>query len=150
MLDAFHRLISLLDEAVVIPQLAALIQQEIIIRLLMGTHAAYLWNLVNATSPTQQIARAISWIRQNLAEEMRVGDLAEHANMSLTTFRERFRSVTGMSPVQFQKMLRLQEARSTFVLPKPAVQPVRITGRTARFLVSSPRGPQSYGEMEVC
>ena len=42
---------------------------------------------------------------------MLVGDLAEHANMSLTTFRERFRSVTGMSPVQFQKMLRLQEAR---------------------------------------
>ena len=59
----------------------------------------------------QQIARAISWIRQNLAEEMRVGDLAEHANMSLTTFRERFRSVAGLSPVHFQKMLRLQEAR---------------------------------------
>ena len=49
-LDAFNRLISLLDEPVVIPQLAALIQQEIIIRLLMGTHAAYLWNLVNAAS----------------------------------------------------------------------------------------------------
>lgn len=110
-LDAFHRLISLLDEPVVNPQIAALIQQEIIIRLLTGTHAAYLRNLVNAASPTQRVARAISWIRQNLAEEMRVGDLAEHANMSLTTFRERFRSVTGMSPVQFQKMLRLQEAR---------------------------------------
>jgi AraC-like DNA-binding protein len=110
-LDAFHRLISLLDEPVVNPQLAVLIQQEIIIRLLTGSHAAYLRNLVNASSPTQQVARAISWIRQNLAEEMRVGDLAEHANMSLTTFRERFRSVTGISPVQFQKMLRLQEAR---------------------------------------
>ena len=86
-LDAFHRFISLLDEPVVIPQLAALIQQEIIIRLLTGPHAAYLWNLVNAASPTQQAARAISWIRQNLAEEMRVGDLAGSANMSLTTFR---------------------------------------------------------------
>ena len=110
-LDAFYRLISLLDEPVVNPHLAALIQQEIIIRLLTGTHAAYLRNLVNASSPTQQVARAISWIRQNLAEEMRVGDLAGRANMSLTTFRERFRSGTGMSPVQFQKMLRLQEAR---------------------------------------
>lgn len=60
-LDAFHRLISLLDEPVVNPHLAALIQQEIIIRLLTGTHAAHLWNLVNASSPTQQVARAISW-----------------------------------------------------------------------------------------
>jgi AraC-like DNA-binding protein len=110
-LDAFYRLFSLLDEPALIPQLAPLIQQEIIVRLLTGPHAANLWTLVNAASSTQQIAHAISWIRQNLAEEMRVGDLAEHANMSLTTFRERFRSVTGMSPVQFQKMLRLQEAR---------------------------------------
>ncbi len=110
-LDAFHRLVSLLDEPALIPQLAPLIQQEIIVRLLTGTHGEYLRNVVNAASPTQLIARAITWIRQNLAEEMRVGDLAEHANMSLTTFRERFRSVTGMSPVQFQKMLRLQEAR---------------------------------------
>lgn len=110
-LDAFHRLVSLLDEPALIPQLAPLIQQEIIVRLLTGTHGAYLRNVANAASPTQLIARAITWIRQNLAEEMRVGDLATHANMSLTTFRERFRSVTGMSPVQFQKMLRLQEAR---------------------------------------
>jgi transcriptional regulator GlxA family with amidase domain len=102
-LDALHRFVSLLDEPELVPQLAALIQQEIIIRLLTGPHAGYLWNLVNAASPTQQIALAVSWIRQNLAEEMRVGELAEHANMSLTTFRERFRSVTGMSPIQFQK-----------------------------------------------
>jgi AraC-like DNA-binding protein len=110
-LDAIHRLVSLLDEPGLIPQLAPLIQQEIVIRLLTGSQAAHLWNLINAASPTQRIADAVSWLRQHFAEEMRVRELAEHANMSLTTFREHFRSITGMSPVQFQKMLRLQEAR---------------------------------------
>jgi transcriptional regulator GlxA family with amidase domain len=63
----------------------------------------------------QQIAQAVAWIKQHFAEEMRVGKLAEHANMSPTTFRQHFRSITGMSPVQFQKLLRLQEARQLMV-----------------------------------
>jgi AraC-like DNA-binding protein len=110
-LDALHRLIQLLGEPQLIPQLAPLIQQEIIIRLLSGPHAPHLWNLVNDAGPTQQIARAVGWMREHFADEMRVGELAEHANMSLTTFRQHFRAVTGMSPVQLQKLLRLQEAR---------------------------------------
>lgn len=110
-LDAFHRLISLLNEPALPPHLAPLIQEESIIRLLMGPQSAYLWNLVNTASPTQQIAQSVSWLRLHFAEELRVPDLAERSNMSLTTFREHFRSITGMSPVQFQKMLRLQEAR---------------------------------------
>ena len=110
-LDALHRLIQLLGEPQLIPQLAPLIQQEIIIRLLSGPHAPHLWNLVNDAGPTQQIARAVGWMREHFADEMRVGELAEHANMSLTTFRQHFRAVTGMSPVQLQKVLRLQEAR---------------------------------------
>lgn len=110
-LDAFHRLVSLLNEPSLIPQLSPLIQQEIIVRLLTGPHAGYLWNLINSAGSTQRIAQTISWIRQNLAEEMRVEKLAECANMSLTTFRQHFRSMTGMSPVQFQKILRLREAR---------------------------------------
>ncbi len=110
-LDAFHRLLSLLHEPALLPHLAPLIQDEIIIRLLTGPQASYFWNLVNTASPTQRIAQSVSWLRQHFAEEMRVAELAECANMSLTTFREHFRSTTGMSPVQFQKMLRLQEAR---------------------------------------
>jgi transcriptional regulator GlxA family with amidase domain len=110
-LDAFHRLVSLLDEPRLIPQLAPLIQQEIAVRLLTGSHAPHLWNLINAAGPTQQIAQAVTWIRQHFSEEMRVRKLAEHANMSPTTFRQHFRTITGMSPVQFQKLLRLQEAR---------------------------------------
>ena len=111
MLDALHRLVSLLDEPALIPQLAPLIQQEIVIRLLAGPHARQLWHLVNAAGPTQQIAKAVTRIRRHFAEEMRVGELAEYAYMSPTTFRQHFRTITGTSPVQFQKRLRLQEAR---------------------------------------
>lgn len=111
LLDALHRLLLLLDEPALIPQLAPLIQQEIVVRLLSGPHASHLWHLVSATGPTQQIAKAVAWIRQNFAEEMRVGELSKHANMSPTTFRQHFRAITGMSPVQLQKLLRLQEAR---------------------------------------
>lgn len=110
-LDALHRLLLLLDEPALIPQLAPLIQQEIMVRLLTGPHASHLWHLVNATGPTQQISKAVTWIRQHFAEEMRVDELSQYANMSLTTFRQHFRTITGMSPIQFQKLLRLQEAR---------------------------------------
>ena len=110
-LDAVHRLLLLLDEPKLIPQLSPLIQHEILIRLLHGPHAPHLWNLIRTKGPTQKIAQAANWIRQHFAEEMRVDELAEAANMSPTTFRQHFRSMTGMSPVQFQKLLRLQEAR---------------------------------------
>lgn len=110
-LDAVYRLISLLDEPALLPQLAPLIQQEIVLRLLTGPHAQHLWHLVNATGPTQQIAKSVAWIRQHFAEEIRVEKLSKNANMSPTTFRQHFRAITGMSPVQFQKLLRLQEAR---------------------------------------
>lgn len=111
LLDALSRLLCLLDEPALMAQLAPLIQQEIILRLLTGPHASHLWRLVSATGPTQQIAKAVAWIRQHFAEEMRVDELSKHANMSPTTFRQHFRSITSMSPVQFQKLLRLQEAR---------------------------------------
>ncbi|HZQ56161.1 MAG TPA: AraC family transcriptional regulator [Bryobacteraceae bacterium] len=110
-LDALHRLILLLDEPALLPQLAPLIRHEIAIRLLTGLHAPHFWHVASANSPTQQIAQSVAWIKQHFADEMRVGELAEHANMSPTTFRQHFRTITGMSPVQFQKLLRLQEAR---------------------------------------
>jgi AraC-like DNA-binding protein len=110
-LDALHRLLLLLDEPKLIPQLSPLIQHEILIRLLHGPHAQHLWNLIHTNGPTQKIAQAANWIRRHFAEELRVDELAETTNMSPTTFRQHFRSMTGMSPVQFQKLLRLQEAR---------------------------------------
>jgi AraC-like DNA-binding protein len=103
LLDALYRLLLLLDEPNLIPQLSPLIQREILIRLLYGPHAPHLWNLIHTNGPTQKIAQAVNWIRRHFAEEMRVDELAETTNMSPTTFRQHFRSMTGMSPVQFQK-----------------------------------------------
>lgn len=107
MLDGLHRLLLLLDEPKLIPQLSPLIQHEIVVRLLNGPHAPHLWNLIRTNGPTQKIAQVANWTRQHFAEEMRVDELAETTNMSPTTFRQHFRSMTGMSPVQFQKLLRL-------------------------------------------
>jgi AraC-like DNA-binding protein len=109
--DALLRLVSLLDTPPLIPQLAPLIEREIAVRLLAGAYGPLLRHLVAAGSPSQQIARAVSWLKLNFANALRVDQLAEHAHMSPSTFRQHFRAITGMSPLQYQKQLRLQEAR---------------------------------------
>lgn len=108
---ALLRLVHLLDRPRLLRPLAPLIRQEIVVRLLIGPHASHLSHLVTAAAPTQQIAKAVAWMKQHVAETVSVETLAERANMSASTFRQHFRTLTGMSPVQFQKRLRLQEAR---------------------------------------
>jgi len=111
MVDVLIRLIELLDQPVLASQLAPLYQQEIVVRLLAGPHGAQLRHLAANGSPSQQIARAVAWLKQNFSKDMRVNELAAHAHMSPSTFRQHFRSITGTSPLQYQKQLRLQEAR---------------------------------------
>jgi AraC-like DNA-binding protein len=111
LLDALIRLVTLLDEPALIPKLAPLIQQEITVRLLTGPHASQLRRLVTAGSPSQQIAKAVAWLKQNFVEALHGDDLADRAHMSPSTFRQHFRALTGLSPLQYQKQLRLQEAR---------------------------------------
>jgi AraC-like DNA-binding protein len=111
LLDAVVRLVSLLTEPVLIPQLAPLIQQEITIRLLTGPHAAQLRHFVKVGSPSQQIAKCVAWLKQNFVHPLSGDDLADRAHMSPSTFRQHFRALTGLSPLQYQKQLRLQEAR---------------------------------------
>ena len=111
LLDALIRLVALLDEPALVPRLAPLIQQEITIRLLTGPHASQLRRLVTAGSPSQQIAKAVAWLKQNFVEALHGDDLADRAHMSPSTFRQHFRALTGLSPLQYQKQLRLQEAR---------------------------------------
>ena len=94
-----------------VPRLAPLIQQEITIRLLTGPHGAQLRHLATAGSPSQQIAKAVAWLKQNFAQPLQGDDLAQRAHMSPSTFRQHFRALTGVSPLQYQKQLRLQEAR---------------------------------------
>lgn len=111
LLDALVRLVDLLDEPALLPSLAPLVQQELCIRLLRGPHGAHLQALVATGSPSQQIARAVAWLKLHFREPLQVEDLATRAHMSATTFRQHFRAITGTSPLQFQKQLRLQEAR---------------------------------------
>ena len=111
LLDAVIRLVSLLDEPVYIPQIAPLIQREIAVRLLGGQHGPSLRHLVTLGSQCQRIAKAISWLRQNFTGNLSMDDLADRAHMSPSSFRQHFRSVAGMSPLQYIKHLRLQEAK---------------------------------------
>ncbi len=111
LVEALTRLIRLLHEPALVGQLAPLVQQEIAIRLLRGAHGPQLQHLVAVGSPSQQIAKAVTWLKQNFSHALQVDDLAGRAHMSPSTFRLHFRAITGMSPLQFQKQLRLQEAR---------------------------------------
>lgn len=110
-LGALVRLVRLLDEPKSIAQIAPLIQQETTVRLLAGAHGPMLRHLVAAGSPGQQIARAMAWLKQNFSHTLRIDELAASAHMSPSTFRQHFRAIAGMSPLQYQKQLRLQEAR---------------------------------------
>lgn len=111
LMDAVFRLVKLIDEPVMIPHLADLIKKEIVIRLLNSSQGVYLRQLVKSGSVNQKIHQIVSWLKNNFAQPIRMDDLAEKAFMSPSTFRQHFREVTGMSPLQYQKQLRLQEAR---------------------------------------
>ena len=111
LLTAFQRLIDLLDEEHDIPILAPVIQKEITYRLLVGEQGARLRQVAMAGSQSQQIARAIGWLKNNFRQQLRIEDLAFQARMSASSFHSHFRSMTALSPLQYQKHLRLHEAR---------------------------------------
>jgi AraC-like DNA-binding protein len=111
LLTAFQRLIDLLAEPKDIPILAPIIQREISYRLLLGDQGARLRQMASAGSQSHQIARAIYWLKGNFTQPLRIDDLATQVNMSTSTFHHHFRALTAMSPLQYQKRLRLNEAR---------------------------------------
>lgn len=111
LLQAFQRLIDLLDTPVDIPILAPLIQREIVYRLLMSDLGARLWQIATVGSQGHRIARAIDWLKAHANEPLRVDELAASVQMSTSTFHQHFRALTAMSPLQYQKWLRLHEAR---------------------------------------
>jgi len=111
LLDAFQRLIDLLDEPADVPILAPLVQREIYYRLLVGDQGLRLRQIVETGSQSHQIARAIEWLKENFTRPLRIDDLAAYTSMSTSSFHHHFRALTAMSPLQYQKSLRLQEAR---------------------------------------
>ena len=111
LLVAFQRLVDLLAEQKDIPILAPLIQREIIYRLLVGDQGARLRQIASTGSQGNQIAQAVDWLKGNFAQPLRIDDLAKQVNMSTSTLHHHFRALTAMSPLQYQKWLRLNEAR---------------------------------------
>ncbi len=111
LLSTFQRLIDLLAEPKDIPILAPIIQREIFYRMLIGDQGVRLRQMASTGSQSQQIARAIDWLKSNFTQPLRIDELASQVNMSTSTFHHHFREVTAMSPLQYQKWLRLNEAR---------------------------------------
>jgi AraC-like DNA-binding protein len=115
-LSACCRLIDLLDTPRDIPFLSSLIQREIIYRMLQGPEGARLRAIATLGDQSHRTAKAIAWVRANYAKPLRVEDLAEIAGMGVSTLHHHFRALTAMSPVQYQKQLRLQAARGRMLI----------------------------------
>jgi AraC-like DNA-binding protein len=110
-LEPFKRLLELLDEPDAIGVLAPMIQREIHYRLLQSEQSAWLRQIASVDSKGHRIAKAIDWLKVNYASALRIEDLAARSNMSTPTFHHHFRQLTAMSPLQYQKWLRLHEAK---------------------------------------
>lgn len=111
LLDAVVRLLRLLDQPRDLPVLAPLLKREILWWLIVGEQGATVRELGLANSNLSHIARAVRWIREHYARAFRVEELAEICGMSASAFYRNFQAATAMSPIQFQKQIRLQEAR---------------------------------------
>ncbi|MBD9437763.1 AraC family transcriptional regulator [Pseudoxanthomonas sp. PXM03] len=111
MLDAAIRLVKLLDAPHDIPLLAPLIEREILYRVLCSPQGAMLRHIGIADSQGQRVAKAIHWLRQHYAQPLRIDHIAREVHMSASALHHHFKAVTAMSPLQYQKQLRLQEAR---------------------------------------
>jgi AraC-like DNA-binding protein len=111
LLDAIVRLVRLIASPVEVHVLAPLIKREIIYRLLMGAQGNRLRQIAVLGGYTHHIARAVDRLRKDFNQPLRIEDIARELGMSVSGFHHHFKSVTAMSPLQFQKQLRLQEAR---------------------------------------
>ncbi len=118
LIDAVTRLVNLLNEPQDIPILAPTIQREIIYRVLTGELGARLRQIAAGGSQGHQIARSIEWLSENYTQPLRVENLAQQAGMSASTFHHHFRNITAMSPLQYQKQLRLREARRLMLMDR--------------------------------
>jgi AraC-like DNA-binding protein len=116
LLDAALRLLRLLDDPAALPVLGPLAEQEILYRLLAGPDGARMRYITSSQGGVAQVGRAIAWIGQNFRKRFSIERLAAEVGMSPSSLHEHFRAVTAMTPLQFQKQLRLQEARSLMLV----------------------------------
>ena len=116
LLEACCRLVDLLETPQDIPFLSGLIQHEIIYRILRGPEGARLRAIATLGDQSHRTAKAIAWVRTNYAQPLRVEDLAKIAGMGVSTLHHHFRALTAMSPLQYQKQLRLHAARERMLM----------------------------------
>jgi AraC-like DNA-binding protein len=123
LLDAVGRLLALLDAPGDAAALAAGVEREVLWRLLTGPHGTTVRQIGLADSRLAHLGRAMHWIRRHYDETLRVDELAALATMSVSSFYRHFRAVTSMTPIQFQKQIRLHEARARLL-----AEPGDVTG----------------------
>lgn len=116
LLDAVLRLLRLLDDPAALPVLGPLAEQEILYRLLAGPDGARMRHITSSQGRVAQVGRAIAWIGKNFRDRFSIERLAMEVGMSPSSLHEHFRAVTAMTPLQFQKQLRLQDARSLMLV----------------------------------
>jgi AraC-like DNA-binding protein len=116
LLETVVRLLRLLDTPEHARPLAPLVRQEILYRLLSGPSGARLLEICRNGSPSNRIAEATVWLQKHFAEGFLVEELAHHLGMSPSSFHQHFKAVTGMTPIQYQKRIRLHESRRSLLL----------------------------------
>jgi AraC-like DNA-binding protein len=116
LLDAVIRMLRILEHPADYVALGATTEREIVWRLLTGPQGGVVRQIGLADGSTAHITRAIGWMRENLAEPVSIAKLARISGMSATTFHRHFRAATSMTPIQWQKALRLREARTRLLL----------------------------------
>jgi AraC-like DNA-binding protein len=116
LLDACCRLVDLLNTPHDIPFLSGLIQREIIYRILRGPEGVRLRAIATLGEQSHRTAKAVAWVRANYAKPLRLDDLAKTAGMGVSTLHHHFRALTAMSPLQYQKQLRLHAARERMLI----------------------------------
>ena len=115
LLDPWCRLLGLLDSPHDIPVLSPMLEREVLYRVLQGPQGGLLRQAAREDSRLSQVRQAIGWIRDHYDQPLRIEALAERAAMSLASFHRHFKAATAMSPLQYQKSLRLQQARLLLV-----------------------------------
>jgi AraC-like DNA-binding protein len=126
LLDAMARLLALLDSPADATALAAGVEREVLWRLVTGPRGALVHQIGVADGRLTHVARAIHWIRHHYREPVRVEDLAALATMSVSAFHRNFRAVTSMTPIQFQKQIRLHEARTRLLAERADVASIGV------------------------
>lgn len=116
LMDAWVRMLRLMERPADIPALAPVYEREILYRVLQGPQGAMLRDIATPDSAMGRISLAIQWIRRDFAQPLRVEALAQKAAMSVSAFHRHFKAVTALSPVQYQKRIRLLQARTLLVV----------------------------------